>query len=260
MPQQLSDDLLHLRTRHTNLMVPFSKYITATEFPEQNTELLNTIVSLNYRNMYVVNKDELTGPEIYEEENGVHTADFLVLRCDIVEPFVMIGVTPDCSLFLVTDSRKYSEIITIYPKQLNEYIGLLMHDQYPGIIPEIKAVTLRVDNGEPCYTILMEFLEDNQVRFLLGDECFTKLIDWYDPLGLNDWNGKDAVDHPEEFRDADGGLAETLNIPYINIDGGAADIFKYIFRDAKSDQDVIEIRKLAMKGKILYGSGEIKIT
>ena len=59
---------------------------------------------------------------------------------------------------------------------MNEYIGLQCEDQYAGDIVSLNSVTLRVDKCEPCYSVLMEYVDDNKVRFILGDEVMSKII------------------------------------------------------------------------------------
>lgn len=252
MVQQLKDDLLHKRTRHTNLSVPFCKYITPEIFPNQNKNLLNSVVSIRYRNMYIVDKP-VTGPE-EADQHDVYETNCIVVRCDKSEPYRMICLSEDYRFIFVTDSRYYKTTVVQYPLQYNEFIGIAVYNQYPGIIPEIKGATLRVDNGEPCYSVLIEFVADNQVRFLIGNECFSKLYDYY---GIdNDYDGRDSVDYKEEFKDVDGG--RTIYIPpdaiFENIDGGQADLLKNIFNEAKNEEEIIQLRKDVMKGKTIYGS------
>ena len=63
---------------------------------------------------------------------------------------------------------------------MNEYIGLQCEDQYAGEIVSLKSVTLRVDKCEPCYSVLMEYIGDKKVRFILGDEVISKIIMYQD--------------------------------------------------------------------------------
>lgn len=252
MVQQLKDDLLHLRTRHTNLMIPFCEYISSDKFPEQNMELLDTIVPIKFRNMYIVDREDLTEVEKIDP-NDVYTENCRVLRCDNTEPYRMICISESYEFMLVTDSRYWEEKVVQYPIQFNEFVGIEVFDQYPAEIPEIKGVTLRVDNGEPCYTIICEFLADNKVRFLIGDECFSKLHDYY---GTNiDYDGRDSVEYKEECKDVDGGRITKqvdLGLSFFDIiDGGSADVLKNIFNEAKTQKEIVELRRKCLEGKVI---------
>lgn len=255
MVKQLYDDLLHKRSKHTNLMVPFCEYITSESFPEQNIDLLDSVVPIRFRNMYVVDLAEYVGSDL-AEEHDIFTRDCRVIRCDSSAPYRMICISLDYQFIFVTDSRYWEETVVQYPLQLNEFIAIVVFDQYPGIIPEIKGVTLRVDNGEPCYSVIVELLADNQVRFLIGDECFSKLYDYYGED--NDYDGRDSVDYPDPYRDADGGrVTKTVNIDptsFVDINGGFADILRNIFDEARSHEEIVELRKKIMEGKTIYGS------
>lgn len=258
MVEQLKDDLLHKRTIHTNLSVPFQENITPESFPQQNTELLDSYVTIRYRNMYIVDR-ELTGPELYEPHD-IYEANCRVLRCDLEEPYRMIVMSDNYQFLLVTDSRYWEEKVVQYPIQFNEFIGITVYDQYAGIIPEVKGVTLRVDNGEPCYSVIMEFLADNVVRFLIGDECFSKLYDYY---GVdNDWNGRDPVDYQEEYRDADGErVTRTVGvIQFTDINGGPPDTLRNIYNEARSTEEIIALRKEVLEGKTIYASTKTETT
>lgn len=168
------EKLLHLHTRHTNLYTPYSDYVGYDKFPEQNKDLIGEIITIRYHNIDYYH----SGSSTYYEDNHdeyIFKSDCKVLRCDNVEPFKMILVSLDYRHIFVTDSRKYDTIVAQYPVQLTEYIGINVKDRYAATSTDIDAVTLRVDEGEPCYSVIMEYVEENKVRFVLGDECFSKL-------------------------------------------------------------------------------------
>ena len=253
MVEQLKDDLLHKRTIHTNRSVPYQENITPDTFPAQNQELLDTTVIIRYRNMYIVDK-ELSEVELLDPHD-IYEASCRVVRCDSVEPYRMICISDDYQFILVTDSRYWQEMVVQYPIQFNEFIGITVYDQYAGIIPEVEGVTLRVDNGEPCYAVIIEFLADNVVRFLLGDECFSKLYDYY---GVdNDWNGRDPKIYQEEYRDADGyRVTAQQPIQFTDINGGPPDTLKNIYDEACTTEEIVALRKKVLEGKTIYGSTE----
>lgn len=177
MVQQEKDILLHRLTHNTNLSVPYSDYVSSTTYPEQNTTLLGTIVPLKFRNMYVVEtKDPLTGPESIDPHD-IYEIDCLIVRCDKGKPYRMIGVSEDYHFILLTDSRYYKEQVNIYPIQYTGLIGTKCKDQYPAQYNFIDGIILRADQGEPFCNIIAELIyETGEVRFVTGDECFSKII------------------------------------------------------------------------------------
>lgn len=177
MVQQEKDKLLHLYTRHTNLSIPYSDYVGYDKFPEQNKDMLGKIITIKYYNIDHY-KDTYNEKEDTNKDD-IYTADCIVLRFDIVEPYRLITISRDGCYIFISDSRKYDTVVAQYPVQMSEYIGVKVKDQYAGVLKEIDAVTLRVDDGEPCYSVIMEYIGD-KIRFVLGDECFSKLQNYID--------------------------------------------------------------------------------
>ena len=207
------DILLHLLTKHTNLQVPFSDYVKSNKFPAQISELLNTEVNIKYRNYYktdletetraaviIRNGEKVSSrpsddiqqledrePSLYEKEEKpfYYEEPFIVLRADAEKPFRLIAVSKDYSKIIVNSTEiidgdyLFLTKVSEYPIQMNEYIGLQCEDQYAGDI-SLNSVTLRVDKCEPCYSVLMEYVGDNKVRFILGDEAISKIIMYQD--------------------------------------------------------------------------------
>ena len=247
MVRQLTDVLLHKKTKHTNYTTPFSEFISSDKFPKQDKNKLNTYINLSYRNMYIVEDRD-------EEGHLIITEEFLIVRYDVSEPFRLIGISRNFSVILIGDTRNYQDTIIQYPIQLNEFCILSVFDQYPAHIPEIKGVTLRVDEGEPCNSVIIEFLADNYVRFLIGDECFTKLFDYYDHDGSRDFDGKDSTEYENPI-DLDGYYPDWSNIKeYLNIDGGPADCLIHMYYEVKTVDEINEMRKLVLEGKKIYES------
>ena len=292
MIQREYDKLLHLLSRHTNLMVPYSDYVNGHTFPAQISELLGTKIKLTYRNHYIydtkllhapaitrrygeimssrpADDDELIPEEGYDDPTDTFTDDFFVLRADKVEPFRLIAINSDCSILVINstekdenDEYKFSTLISEYPVQLNDYIGLGVYSQYAGDVRELKAVSLRVDGGEPCYSVLLEFLgSSGEIRFLLGDECIHRLYDYYDINGSRDYDGKDSTNHENpvdvtgEYADAD-----TQGYVFQDVNGGYSNNWDKFYENIMNDRQIIDFRKelfdkinLFERPEIIYG-------
>ena len=208
------DVFLHKISRHTNLQLPFSDYVKVDKFPAQISDLLGTVITLKYRNYYrseleagtksatIIRDGEKVSsrpsddtqqledrePLSYEiDETPFYYEDpFIILRADAEKPFRLIAVSKDYSKIIVNSTEVidgnylFLTKVSEYPIQMNEYIGLQCEDQYAGDIASLNSVTLRVDECEPCYSVLMEYVSDNKVRFILGDEVISKIIMYQD--------------------------------------------------------------------------------
>lgn len=287
------DILLHLLSRHTNLQIPFSDYVKSKEFPKQISELLNTEVTIRYRDFSITDLDtekraaviikngekissrpnddnqqlEDRESDLYEIEERpyAYKGKFRILRADSTEPYRLIAISEDYSKIIVNSTKKdendeyeFLSLVSEYPIQMNEYIGLGCYDQYAGEIPEIKAATLRVDKCEPCYSILMEFLgSTGVVRFILGDEAISKLYDYFDISGSRDYDNRHAndeenpVDITGEHADAD-----THGYKFNDVNGGYSNNWDKMYdrNIIMTDEEIINFRKSILEGKTIYGT------
>lgn len=286
MPNQLSDILLHKVTKHTNLYRPYSDYVNGAIFPNQITSLLNTTVTLKYRNHYIADYQETQSREPIIKGSSSRPSDddkfvaptegpddidprivfedkFRIIRADAAEPYVLIGISEDYSKILVNSSKivngkyEYETKVSEWPVQDNSLIGIAVYDHYVREPEEIKGVTMRVDTGEPCYSVIMEILgSTGYVRFVLGDEMYSIVRDYYDKDGSYDYDNKNANEYPNP-KIVDGSRADwsKINI-FENINGGPADIFD-TFTDKDqimSDEDIMKFRKDVLGGIKIYGT------
>lgn len=216
--KQHEDILLHRDiTKHSNLMIPFSDHVTAFKFPQQNKELLNTIVTLQYRNRYIADKEAVNIPSLNRpkddvvfreadikegDENIIFKGNFIILRADISEPYKYIAISTDYNHIVIGKMTSEGLIDnSIYPVtmvQMTEYIGLCVTNMYFAKLDLTDAIVLSVDGGEPCNAVIMEYIDKdkNIVRFVLGDECFS-VIHGYIDLDFK-YNKIDTV---EDLRD-----------------------------------------------------------
>lgn len=226
MVKQLKDPLLHNFTKH-NVNIQFNKYFNTTSFPAQDIYLLGSYVYLRFRDYYTL---ESYGNIEADENYYIREKRCRVVRCDIAEPFKMICISEDYLQIIVCDSRNYDLPIHVYPLQMTEYVGLKCFDQYITEYNEIKAFTLRVDDGEPCEAVIVEYLDNDMVRFVLEDECFTKLYDLYDSEDEEDPEKPSLLFNREDDK---------------------VTSFKILMYD-KSNKDIADIRKKILGGKYIY--------
>lgn len=252
MVKHATDDILELdRAKHTNIWYPHSEYVDFDKYPLQKEEI-GTNVSLRYRNMYLIDRSpEEMGPvdEIDEDPNFVYENEFLILRCDAEEPYRMIAISLDYSIILVCDSRYYKneppnardlteQQIVQYPIQFDEFIGIDVFNDYGDKFRE--GVTIRVDNGEPCHTVIMEFITESRVRFVLGDEVPTHMSRYWYTIDIN---GHTAPDNILRTMDVDGGPTDYGTMPYIIYDGGMADMMRRVYNRNLDAHDIEELRE-----------------
>ena len=195
--KQSSDNLLHKLTKHTNISVPFSKYVLRETFPEQDSDKLDKIYKIQYRDRRLINPNDTLKnrprplddlqrsnvipdrPEKYEEPD-ITQDKFRIIRFDKTEPYKFIAVSENYKHCLVGNSQYDIESqVLVSTKQFSQYIGLIGFDQYITDLTDTKCVVFSVDNLEPLHSVLIEFLPDGTFRAVLEEECFTKLYDYY---------------------------------------------------------------------------------
>lgn len=182
MPFQLNDRLLHKETHHSNIDIPIDSHIGYDKFPGQNKNLLGSTINIKYRDRYEVdrNTDEVGKEENFEDninyETNIWNQEFKIIRCDISEPYRMICISKNYKKLIVTDSRNYDNIISVYPDQLVDFLGMEVIDQYIADTREYNGVVIGCDNGEPCNSVIVESLIDShEIRIVLEDECQSKM-------------------------------------------------------------------------------------
>lgn len=185
------------------------------------------------------------GPEEYEyEAHDIYTKQFKVLRADAESPYRLIVVSLDYEIMLVSSTEKNSNNhykfetdVCEYPIQESEFIGCNTINQfpYPGTINASsntrrssnfsRGLVLRVDSGEPCYSIMADEIENsNKARYLLGDEVWAWLNRYTEAVQIYD------EDYNPEHNGAD----------YSN----AGDTNNYVKRyDSYFGQDIAQLRK-----------------
>ena len=288
------DVMLHILSRHTNLQVPYSDYVNGNIFPDQISELLNTEVTIKYRCHYntdyniiekaaIITEDgeeissrpsddiqQLEPRELTEEEKKenpfIFSEPFRVLRADATEPYRLIAISRDYKKIIVNSTKKdrygnylFETLVSEYTIQINELLGLGCYSQYAGKVRELKAVTLRVDATEPCYSVLMEFLgSTGMVRFILGDEAISVLYDYYDIDGSRDYEGKHAqdeenpVDVTGEYADAD-----QHEYTFTDVNGGTSNNWDKMYDSdvvMTTVEEVVDFRKSILEGITIYGT------
>lgn len=235
MVKFMEDDILHIRTRGTNKVVPFTNYIGVDRFPEQDTSILGTTVTVSFRNMNV--PDIVVDDSELADQHDIFVVNAIVVRCDKEEPYQMICLTKNYTP-LVCDSRHWEETVMQYPIQYPEYIGIKTKDQYLRSDEQINGITLRVDEGEPCLTVLAEYVDENTVRFVLGDECISYLVDYY-RISESDNEPLEYIKHQ---------ITIGSEIFYVN--RGVYD------RRKRTKYTISNLVKEILKGKMIYGASK----
>lgn len=262
------EDLLYkYRTRHTNILIPMSKYVSGDKYPEQDKLALGDTVRIRYRNTGKISiPEELMNPidRIEEPVDGIHIDNFIVLRKDIEEPYKMVSISTDYKIILVQDSRTWMDVVAQYPVQMNEFCGITVHNKYPdSTIPELRGVTLRVDNGEPCYTVIFEFYEDDTFRIILGDECLSSLYEQYSTLDMNGVNPAFDPMDPNSYIDIDGWYPKFFDLYKGEIRDNIVDKCKQLhdyqleYNEAIEEQDYDQAHSIletinTLKSEVIY--------
>ena len=235
---------LHRVLKHTNIEIPISDYITANTFPLQDNEKLNTYIELKYRllSMYKNSMmdrpssgrphDDNTsghrefGPEDIEQPD-IYTGEFRVLRYDIAEPYVLIAINNTNSMIIVNSTRPDDEDNPLYETKIsevaiqnNDAIGFVLENNY--LDDNINGVLLSWDDTEPSKGVIMEYVSDTLVRFVLDEEVKCSIVAQY----YKDTNGNIIIsDHGSPIKES-----------------------KF------TPTDVMEFRNMMLKDKEIYGN------
>ena len=254
---------LHKLAHHTNLENPYSKYVSASIFPQQDSSKLGEVIELKYKNMNDAAEFIATGEEgkypwydYGEFDPHIKTGQFTIVRFDLSEPYRFIAISLDGDVIVVSSTYddKYLEEITEYSIQYEEFNGLNITDKY-NLTPEaeINAISVRVDNGEPCYSVLAELLPNNYIRFVIGDEVTSIVNEVYDPTI---YDGLDARDYALSYIDLDGTRPDDRGQTVtIDVDGKGPDLLKYLYKyESLSRVETAELRLTLLKERTLYGT------
>ena len=246
---------LHEISHHTNITYHYHKNISAINFPNQDIDKLGAIEKIKYRDMYRIDTIRDHGPEETEPEARIYEDDFTIVRFDTEEPYRLIAISLDGSIILVGDTNVYQTQITRYPIQLEEFIGLSVTQKYKqNPYSEIQAITLRVDNGEPCYSVLAELLPNNKIRFVIGDEVESIINEKYSEDNI--YNGADPQNYQMLYIDVNGKTplqeGETISLM---VDGKGPDPLEFIYKeDILTDDEIKELRLKLLEERDLYGT------
>jgi len=198
----IENNYLQELLKHTNIILPFNTdrnidYISATKFPPQDEKLINTRVTIKYRDFSTrtnpvtiekaalitdIESDEKISsrpeddvqkpqeshltPEELTEMGPYVEREFIVLRADAIYPYILIAITDDYSM-LVVNSSYYDEMtekyvfedhISEYPIQQFKYIGASCISKYRD--GQLDALVFRADANEPSISILYETAQD----------------------------------------------------------------------------------------------------
>jgi hypothetical protein len=177
----IHDEKLHIPPKHTVREIPKSDYITTTEFPEQDTDILNTVVELDYRLSTFYDSENELSPEDHEE-TYYKTGAFRVLRADKADPYVFIAISLDYKIMLVSSTLNisgtpiYANTVTSYPLQDDTYLGLETEDYYNSREAYNKGTIIAWSECEPTIGIIVEENNNNQFRLILDHEVTNKVI------------------------------------------------------------------------------------
>ena len=263
MVSRRTDRLLHLITHHTNLEQPYSANISGEDYPAQDSERLGRTVTLKYKNRYESDFSDAPVINVDDENDNIYESEFIILRLDLSPPFKVLFLSTDYKVMLVGDSRTYLDEnkIFVYPKQIEEYIGLYLNNQYydtPNI--RLKGVLFSCDSTEPGYGIIAEFYRDNSVRFLLDTEvqsiCFER-----HKLEPRDYNGLNPKFNPNpdpqelEYIDLNGAGVRDFGPIFKDIDGGFPDPLSDMYKvGVLTLEEVCELRGKIIAERTIYGS------
>ena len=193
---QSKHDYLFIDSKNTNTTYPNSEYVTGDSFPEQIDELINTEIELRYRlkNFFSSNDDEHEYHRPYDDTRYIDrealtpedkfyykTGRFIVLRADVVEPYVLIAKSPTRDFYVINSTRlneldEYEFLTRVCTDcaQNTEYQEAYVLDIYDNT--EHYGKVYRIDDGEEFIIIIEESIGESESRWVLGSEVMSTLV------------------------------------------------------------------------------------
>lgn len=127
----IKGDFLHLRTRHTNMEIPYCNAIGVDKYPEQDLDVLG-----NTYNMQIKNANNFVNEEEFPEaEPSLKYHTVTCIRCDKVYPFRKVFIS-DSYMFIINykfnsyrefDPNEYTDVYCIQNVPLIGAIGTIKY-------------------------------------------------------------------------------------------------------------------------------------
>ena len=193
--------LLRDLTKHTNREFSYSESISRDNFPEQNTDYLNTTITVLIKDKRIVDnfepeheyrpKDDTTSIDVEKREprdlNGRIEEEFVIIRCDAAEPYKLVGVDKEYGMIIVTSSKlddngELNLDCQQYGPQNNFLIGISCAGIYEGLYnldgkEDRESYIIMSEIGEDCNSVIVEFLDEDTYRIVLEDEVEYNVLD-----------------------------------------------------------------------------------
>lgn len=164
-----NDITLLSRIHHTNKTIPYSDYVSGAKFPKQDESILGECILLKFRNMYITDREYRNEEQF--EEHDIYEKPFFILRCDMEEPFTVIGISMELDQIIVANYNNYKDAVYMYAIQMNEYIGAEVTIRYPGDTNLLKGTIISCDDGECCNAVIVENYTKDSIRVITDYEA-----------------------------------------------------------------------------------------
>ena len=159
-----------------------SEFISDSNFPVQNNDLIGTKIHIKYRKMT---------PYIHLGDNVIYeTNHCIILRCDKTDPYIFIGWIENTINIVVGNTNKQTgeplPNVLFVDEPQNEFLLLQaedyydsdFYDNYNGSMVRVaptSGIIIKADQTSSDIVVIAEELGDNVVRFVLGEEVATVL-------------------------------------------------------------------------------------
>lgn len=183
--------LLSKLAKLNNFVKPYSGFVhqgtvTKTTFPVQDSSKLLSEKRIYYRDK---NKCVLVGEEFESDHYAEHT-NVLIIRYDLEDPYVFMGIDNDGRIF-VGDTRTIDNEetpILLYPEQQYKFYAISVQDVFRDMKDHLDGLVIRCDDAHPAYAVIMEYMSENLIRFVTCDEVLSKV------------NMRSIVNNPELYK------------------------------------------------------------
>ena len=182
-----------------NFIKPYNGYVIkgpvqGDKFPEQDSDKLLTRVTIYYRDRQDCEFGTSIGMDF---EYHIRHIDATVLRWDLSEPYMFIGMDTLGRMFIGNTLEPFEDQTMLYGTQQYNHYNEITVNAYRDLRTERIGLCMRCDDNEPSYAVFLEYLDNYQIRFVMNDEIFAKVLTDLEKQKYEDYYGISIDDYPK---------------------------------------------------------------
>ena len=182
-----------------NFIKPYNGYVIKgnverNKFPEQDSDKLLTKVTIYYRDRHDCEFDNSIGLDF---EYHIRHIDATVLRWDTTAPYMFIGMDTTGRMFVGNTIETLEDQVMLYGTQQYNHYNEITVNTYRDLRSECVGLCFRCDDNEPSYAVFLEYIDNHQIRFVMSDEIFAKVLTDLEKQTYEEYYDESIDDYPK---------------------------------------------------------------